>query len=121
MRMNRTEGQTKERKTNDIHDSTSMNSYERNHQQLMLEQQDVHLDSMLGTVSSLRGIAGTMHQELDDQNMYSLSCAFSIFQLHLSVACWMISNRESIQHRRGYIKPHEELNTFCREIEIKRV
>ncbi|KAJ2384806.1 hypothetical protein GGI05_004888, partial [Coemansia sp. RSA 2603] len=36
-------------------------------QQMLMQQQDEHLDSMLGTVRNLHGIAGTMNTELDSQ------------------------------------------------------
>ncbi|ORX69007.1 t-SNARE [Linderina pennispora] len=36
-------------------------------QQMIINQQDQHLDSMLDTVRNLHGIAGTMNTELDDQ------------------------------------------------------
>ncbi|KAJ2786386.1 Syntaxin-10 [Coemansia interrupta] len=36
-------------------------------QQMLMQQQDEHLDEMLGTVRNLHGIAGTMNTELDSQ------------------------------------------------------
>ncbi|KAJ2805228.1 Syntaxin-10, partial [Coemansia furcata] len=36
-------------------------------QQVLMEQQDEHLDAMMDTVRNLHGIAGTMNTELDDQ------------------------------------------------------
>ncbi|PVV02020.1 hypothetical protein BB560_003537 [Smittium megazygosporum] len=35
-------------------------------QHIIIDQQDEHMDSMLGTVRNLRGIADTMNTELDD-------------------------------------------------------
>lgn len=42
---------------------------ERMQQMLIMEQQDGHLDRMIGTVTNLREVASVMGQELDDQNM----------------------------------------------------
>ncbi|OMJ18536.1 Syntaxin-10 [Smittium culicis] len=35
--------------------------------EIIMEQQDEHMDSILGTVRNLRGMAGAMNTELDDQ------------------------------------------------------
>ncbi|KAJ2878103.1 hypothetical protein IWW38_006406, partial [Coemansia aciculifera] len=42
-------------------------SHHQTQQQVLMEQQDEHLDAMLDTVRNLHGIAGTMNTELDDQ------------------------------------------------------
>ncbi|KAI8065712.1 t-SNARE [Gongronella butleri] len=39
---------------------------EQQQQQVLFQQQDQHLDAMAGTLVNLKGIAGTMHQEIDD-------------------------------------------------------
>ncbi|KAJ1918259.1 hypothetical protein H4219_002731 [Mycoemilia scoparia] len=42
---------------------------EHQQQQLMISQQDEHLDSVLGTVRNLQGIASTMNNELGEQSI----------------------------------------------------
>ncbi|KAJ2634233.1 Syntaxin-10 [Coemansia sp. RSA 1694] len=42
-------------------------NHHQGQQQVLMEQQDEHLDAMLDTVRNLHGIAGTMNTELDDQ------------------------------------------------------
>ncbi|RKP10864.1 hypothetical protein THASP1DRAFT_21474 [Thamnocephalis sphaerospora] len=42
---------------------------EQQQQMMIMEQQDVHLDSVLGTVTNLKEVAHVMGRELDDQNV----------------------------------------------------
>lgn len=36
----------------------------------MMQEQDTHLDSMAGTLTNLKEIAGTMNREIDDHVVY---------------------------------------------------
>ncbi|KAJ2360407.1 Syntaxin-10 [Coemansia sp. RSA 2611] len=59
-------GMSDERRAQNEHHTVEFNHHQMQ-QQVLMEQQDEHLDSLMYTVRNIHGIAGTVNTELDDQ------------------------------------------------------